>query len=88
MIFLLDKTFSLKVIQAVISSIDTYKQDIISVVNENQKNTVKENGIIVIICPCFHCWRKIFIYPYFIHLKGFFGLNKQKNVLMSFQLDI
>ena len=62
---LLAKTFSLKLIQAVIFSIDTYKQDIISVGNKKQIQS-KINGIIVIICPCYHYLSKIIVYSYFI----------------------
>ena len=85
---LLVKKLSLKVIQAVIFSIDTYKQDMIAVGNENQKNQSKTDGIIVIICPCYHCWGQIIVYPYFIWLNVLFGLMKQKNVLMNLKLDI
>ena len=48
-ISLLDKHFLPKVIQSVILSIDTYKQDILVVGNENKKIQSKKNGIIVII---------------------------------------
>ena len=41
---MLTKTFSLKVIQSVVLSIDTYEQDIISVGNENKKITVKKGN--------------------------------------------
>ena len=74
---LLAKTFSLKLIQAVIFSIDTYEQDIISVGNKKKiQSTI--NGIIVIICPCYHSLGKIIVYSYFIWVNVLFGLMKQK----------
>ena len=85
---LLDKIFLLKVIQAVIFSIDTYEQDIISVGNENKKISSNTNGIIVIIFLCYHCWGQIIVYPYFIWINVLFGWMKQKNVLTSLKLDI
>ena len=48
----------------------------------------KTDGIIVIICLCYHCWEEIIVYPYFIWLNILFGLMKQKHLLMSLRLDI
>ena len=53
---LLAKTFSLKVTLAVIFSINTYKQYMIAVGNENKKLKTNTDVIIVIICLCYHCW--------------------------------
>ena len=49
MISLWDTHFSLKVIKALILSIDTYEQDILSVGKDNKKIQSKTSGIIVII---------------------------------------
>ena len=48
-IILLAKHFLLKVIKAVLLSIDTYEQDISSVGNKNKKKLSKKNRIILII---------------------------------------
>ena len=69
-------------------TIDNYKKDIWAICYQNKKIKTKTNGIISIICACNHCWGLIVFYPYHICLKVIFGLNKQKNILMSFQLDI
>ena len=53
---LLAKVILLKVTQAVIFSIDTYKQDMIAAGNENKQIKRKTDGIIVIICLCYYCW--------------------------------
>ena len=87
-ISLLAKKLSLKVTKAVILSIDTYKRDMIAVGNYNRKIKTKKNGIVSIICPCNNCWGLIIVFPYYVWLKVLFGLKKQKNLLMSFQLDI
>ena len=79
-ISLLAKNLSLKVIKAVILSIETYKQDILSVGKHNKKIQSKTNGIIVIICLCYHCWGLITVYPYFIWLKVLFGLRKKERI--------
>ena len=40
----------------------------------------KTDGIIVIICICYHCWWRIIVYPYFIRLNVLFGLKKKKGI--------
>ena len=80
--------FSLKVIQEVVFYINTFKQDMIAVGNENQKNKTKIDGIIVIICLYYHCWGIIIVYRYYIWINVLFGLKKQVNVLMILRLDI
>ena len=75
---LLSKHFLLKVIQAVILSINTYEQDIIEVGEENKKIKTNTDIIIVIIFLCYHCWVQIIVYPYYIWLNILSGLMKQK----------
>ena len=75
---LLAKNFSLKLIQAVNFSINTYKKDMIEFGNENKKIKENTDGIIVIICLCCNCLGKVIVYPYFLWLKVFFGFLKQK----------
>ena len=48
--------------------------------NEKKNIKLKTDGIIVIICPCYHCWGEIIIYPYFIRLNVSFGLMKKKRI--------
>ena len=72
---LLAINFSLKVIQAVIFPINTYKQEIIAVRSEKEIKT-KKDGIFVIKCLCYHCWGTIIVYRYYIRLKGLFELEK------------
>ena len=79
---------SLKVIQAVIFSINTYKQDMIVVGNDNKKLKTKTDNFIFIVCLYYHFWGEIIVYPYFIWINVLFGLMKQNNVLMSLRLDI
>ena len=38
------------------------------------------NGIIVILCPCDHCWKQIIVYPYFILMNILFGLTEKKRI--------
>ena len=83
-ISLLAKKFLLKVIQAVIFSINIYKQDTISAWNERKKLETKTGVIIVITCLCYDCWRQIIVYHYFIWLNVLFGQIKQNNVLMIY----
>ena len=84
---MLTKTFSLKVTQLVIFSINTYGQDMISGGNENKKKLkTKTNGIIVIICLCYHCWGQIIVYSYFIWLNVLFVLIKQKKRINEFTI--
>ena len=78
MISLLAKTFSLKVIKAVILYIDTYKQDILPV--GNKKNPAKDKCNHCDHMPMLSLLGEIIVYPYFIWLKVLFRLKKQKNV--------
>ena len=75
---LLEKTFYLKVTQTFVVSINTYKQGMIAVGNEKKKIRKYADGIIVITCLCYDCWKKIIVNPYFIRLNVLFGLTKQK----------
>ena len=60
---ILAKNFLFKVIQEIIFSINTYKQDRIAVGNRGggRENT---DGIIVIIFLCSHCWGLFIVYCY------------------------
>ena len=70
---MLAKKILLKVTQVVIFSINTYEQDMISVGKKNKKMKTKTDGIIVIVCICYHCWGQIIVNPYFIWLNILFG---------------
>ena len=56
--------FSLTFIQAVILSMNTYKQEIIEVENENEKLETKIDETIVIIFLYCHFWGVIIVYGY------------------------
>ena len=87
-IHLLAKIFSLKFIQEVIFSINTYEQDMIAVDNENKRLKIKTDWIIVIICLCYQCWGIIIVYHYYIWLNVLFRLMKQNILLMNLRLNI
>ena len=82
------KNFMLKVTQAVIFSINTYRQDMIAVGNKNNKLKTKTDGIIVFICLCYNCWKRIIVYHYFIWINVLFGLMVKNDSLMCLLLDI
>ena len=84
---MLAKKISLKLIQSAISSIDTYKQDIISVGNENKKIAVKDRWNYCNHMPMISLLGANHCLPLFHMAKSFICFN-EKNVLNSLQLDI
>ena len=58
----------------------------IAVGNENKKLTINTDGIIFIVCLCYHCWGKIIVYPYFKWINVLFGLMKQKKRFNEFTI--
>ena len=75
--------FLLKVIQAIVISVNTHGQKMTEIGNKNIYFYKKDKWNYYHHFPIFHFWGIIIVYYYYIWLKVLFGLKKQVDVLTS-----